>query len=141
MPENPNLKYVKWAIILIGAAAAILAVLFGNQAQGAIQTSSAVQVPAAVNTAIQVGIVLLLTAGFTWVFNTFGWDFRGLASVIGLALSTVIVAELQNLVNLVPAQWDPILSTFFYFLVLILAPAGGLYLLNSKRKEAPHTLI
>jgi hypothetical protein len=134
---NDNTKsYVKWAIVLLLAAAAILAVIFGVGAQGVLATSSAVQVPVAVNTAIQIGIIALLTAGFTWVFKTFGWDFRGLASVIGLALSTVIVAELQSLINLIPAAWDPIVNTFLYFLVLILAPAGGLFLLNRKDKES-----
>lgn len=137
-PRETNSMYLKFAVVLVIAIAAILAVVYGRSAQAAIYTSAAVQLPVAVKTAIEVGIVALLTAGFAWLFKVFGLDLRGMVPVISLAISSFVVTELQNIINLIPVQFDPFVNTFLYFLVLVLTPAGALWLLN-KDKEGNST--
>lgn len=139
--DDKTKQIARWVLAGILALAALAAVFFQNHAQGAIATSMAVQVPAAIATAIQIGVIALLTAGFTWLFNVFGVDLRGQATALGLVLSVWIVAQLQGLVNTVPAQFDPILNTLFYFLTLILAPAGTLFLLKKDKSQEPHKLL
>lgn len=138
--SEDNKKYVKFFIVIVLAAVAVIAYFQAQQVSTAIApTSMAVQVPEAINTAIQIGVIALLTAGFTWLFNVMGVDFRGFASVLGLALSTWIVTELQNIVNTLPEAWDPFVSSFFYLIVMILAPAGALFL--AKKNPEPDTLL
>lgn len=141
MPDQSKVL-ARWILAGVLAVAALAAIFFkiGGDSPGAVATSMAVQVPAAIATAIQIGVIALLTAGFTWLFNVFGIDLRGQASVLGLVLSTWIVGELQNIVNVIPAQFDPYVMTFFYLLTLILAPAGALFLLK-KRDNEPHKLM
>lgn len=136
--SDTNLKYVRIAVVIIIAVLAIGAVLIGsNQQMGVSPTSAAVEVPEAINTAIQIGVVALLTAGFAWLFQVLGIDLRGLAPTLGLAISAWVVSELQNVVNLIPAQFDPFVNTFFYFLILILAPIGALKLVRKKEEGEP----
>jgi len=133
-----NSNYPKWTLVAILAIAGILAVLFIGQPStpSAIQTSSAVQVPQSINLAIGAGLLLLLTAAFTWLFEMFNIDLRGFAQPLSLAISAFVVAELQNIVNVIPAQYDVIVQTVFYVLTLILAPLGFFRLIKTF-KETP----
>jgi hypothetical protein len=140
MNDNPNLTYVRWAVAALLAIAALVAVFLQNHIASVINTSMAVQIPEIVATAISVGIIALLTAGFAWLFKVFGMDLSGLAPVIGLAISTWIVAQLQGLINIVPTQFDPFLNAFFYLLTILLAPAGLLYI-TKGRDTQPHQLL
>jgi len=139
--DDTTKKYARWALVILLVVGALLAVFFGvGEDQGIAATSMAVQVPAALNTAIAVGIAALLTLGFTWVFNVFGLDLRGQAPVLALAISAFVSAELQNIINIIPAQFDPFVSALLYLLVLVLAPAGVLYAIK-KKDSPPHQLI
>lgn len=143
MFDDTTKKYMRWGLVALIVVGALLAVFFNvGETQGAVASSMAVQLPAALAAVIQVGIIALLTAGFKWVFDVFGLDLRGQATTIGLAISAFVVAELQNIINIIPVQYDGVISTVFYILLLIFAPAGGLYLLAKARKsEAPQRLL
>lgn len=135
---NDNTKRIAQIVLAVILALAALAAVFfkvGTDSQGAVATSMAVQIPEAVITAIRIGIIALLTLGFTWVFNVFGIDLRGQAPVLGLVLATWVTGQLQGLINITPEQWDPFLNTLFYFLTIILAPAGLIYMF--KKKDQP----
>lgn len=137
--SDSQMKWLRWGLSCLLGVLALLSVLLKNQINTSLMTSMAVQIPEIVATAINVGLVALLTAGFLWVFNTFGLDFRGLVPVISVALSAWIVAQVQDVVNTVPASFDPLLNAFFYLLTLLLAPVGLLYMF-SRQKES-HKLI
>lgn len=141
--NNKRIAQIVLAVLL--AVGALLAVFFKlpTDSQGAIATSMAVQIPEAVVTIIRIGTIALLTFGFTWLFNVFGIDLRGQAPVVGLVLATWITGQLQGLINITPATWDPFLNTFFYFLTLIFAPAGFIYMVTRPKKDAaePHKLM
>lgn len=141
--DDTTKKYARWALVALLAIGALLAVFFKvGQEPGAVATSMAVQLPAALAAVIQIGIIALLTAGFKWVFDVFGLDLRGQATTLGLAISAFVVAELQNIINIIPAQYDAVVMTVFYVLLLIFAPAGTLYLLAKQRKsENPQKLL
>ena len=139
--SDPNIKIVRWVVAGVLAVIALAAIFLQQSISTAIQTSTAVQLPQVISDAIGIGIIALLTAGFTWLFNVFGLDLRGTVPVIGLALSTWIVAELQGLVNTIPAQYDPFVSAFFYLLALFLAPAGILFLANRRASPGPARLL
>lgn len=141
--DDTTKKYMRWGLVALIVVGALLAVFFHvGETQGAIATSMAVQVPAALAAVIQVGIIALLTAGFKWMFDVFGLDLRGQATTLGLAISAFVVAELQNIINIIPAQYDGVVMTVFYVLLLIFAPAGALYLFAKARKsEAPQKLL
>lgn len=141
--EIDNSKIAKWALVVLLAIGALLAVFFrvGQDQPGAIATSMAVQVPAAINTAITVGIAALLALGLSWVFKVFGLDLRGQAPVLALAISSFVTAELQNIINIIPAQYDIVVNTIFYVLVLILAPAGLMYAFAKKKDDTTTNLM
>ena len=102
--------------------------------QAVINTSAAVQVPEVINAAIQLGITALLTAGFVWLFNTLGLDLRSFALPISLAVSGFITSELQNVINVIPMNYDIWLLIIFQAITIILAPVG-LFMLVYHRNE------
>ena len=74
-----------------------------------------------------------MTAGFAYLFDWVGLDLRGLATPLSGVLSGWVLAELQNLVNLIPAEFDPFVSIAFRIIVVILSGMGALYLLAKQR--------
>lgn len=141
--DETTKKYMRWGMVILIVVGALLAVFFKvGQEPGAVATSMATQLPSALTSVIQIGIIALLTAGFKWVFDVFGLDLRGQATTLGLAISAFVVAELQNIVNVIPSAYDAVVMTVFYVLLLIFAPGGTLYLLAKARKsETPQKLL
>ena len=74
-----------------------------------------------------------VTAGMDWVFQFTGIDFRGLATEIAGTLSAFVVLEFQNIINLIPATFDPYVSFVFTVLVVLLGGAGALRVLSLFR--------
>lgn len=88
------------------------------------QESMAVQVPEAINLAIGTGVAALLALGAAYVFQKLGLDLRGYTAPVAITLSAWIVAELQNVVNIIPEMYDPYIDFAFRVIVLLLAPTG-----------------
>jgi hypothetical protein len=100
-------------------------------------TSSAVDVPEAIELAIGVLVLAALTAGFVFIFEKTGLDLRGFALPISITISAFLVAQLQGLINTIPAQYDPVLSTVLQIIVVII---GGMGVLRLRANE-PARLI
>jgi hypothetical protein len=97
------------------------------------QNSVAVQIPEALTTAIGIGIFVLLTAGFVYLFQLTGLDLRGYATGLAGTISLFVVTELQNIINAIPEAYDPYLDMILRIIVIIVGGMGLLYL----RKPAP----
>jgi hypothetical protein len=100
-------------------------------------TSQAVDVPQAINLAIGALVLAVLTAGFVFLFEKSGLDLRGFALPISVAVSAFVVAQLQGLINTIPAQYDPLLSTVLQIIVVII---GGLGVLRLRTNEPARLL-
>jgi hypothetical protein len=96
-------------------------------------TSRAVDVPEAIELAVAALVLAVLTAGFVFLFEKFGLDLRGFAVPISVAVSAFLVAQLQGLINTIPAQYDPLLSVVLQIIVVIIGGLGVLRLRSNER--------
>jgi hypothetical protein len=95
-------------------------------------TSQAVDVPEAIELAIGVLVLAALTAGFVFIFEKTGLDLRGYAIPVSVTVSAFLVAQLQGIINTIPAQYDPLISTLLQIIVVII---GGLGVLRLRANE------
>jgi hypothetical protein len=102
-----------------------------------VATSQAVEVPQAINLAIGVAVLAVLTAGFFFLFEKTRLDLRGFAMPISVAISAWLVAQLQGWINTIPAQYDPILTVLLQIIVVIV---GGLGVLRLRANEPARLL-
>jgi hypothetical protein len=100
-------------------------------------TSQAVEVPPAIQLALGALVLAALTAGFVFLFEKSGLDLRGFAVPISVTISACLVAQLQGLINTIPAQYDPLLSTVLQIIVVII---GGLGVLRLRSNEPARLL-
>jgi hypothetical protein len=100
-------------------------------------TSSAVEVPQAIELAIGALILAALTAGFVYLFEKSGLDLRGFALPISVTVSAFLVAQLQGLINTIPVEYDPLLSTVLQIIVVII---GGLGVLRLRANQPARLL-
>lgn len=96
-------------------------------------TSQAVDVPEALELAIGALVLAALTAGFVFVFEKTGLDLRGYAVPISVTVSAYLVAQLQGLINTIPAEYDPLLSVVLEIIVVIIGGLGVLRLRSGER--------
>jgi len=122
---------------LIRTAMIITAVLFLLVSCAPAPTSQAVEVPQAISLAIGALVLALLTAGFVFLFEKSGLDLRGFAVPLSVAVSAFLVAQLQGLINTIPAQYDPLLSTILQIIVVII---GGLGVLRLRANQPARVL-
>jgi hypothetical protein len=88
--------------------------------------AQAVQVPQQINLWLVAVTFAAVAAGLDWLFLFTGLDFRGLATELAGTLSAFVVLEFQNIINLIPANFDPYVSFVFTVLVVLLGGAGVL---------------
>jgi hypothetical protein len=110
-----------------------IAMLFILAACAPRPTSSAVDVPEAIELAVGTLILAVLTAGFVFLFEKTGLDLRGFALPVSVAISAFLVAQLQGLINTIPPQYDPLLSTVLQIIVVIIGGLGVLRLRSNAR--------
>ena len=110
----------------------IMAVLFVLAACAPAPTSQAVEVPQAIELAIGALVLAALTAGFVFLFEKTRLDLRGFAVPISVTISAFLVAQLQGLINTIPAQYDPLLSTVLQIIVVIIGGLGVLRLRSNQ---------
>jgi hypothetical protein len=88
--------------------------------------AQAVQVPQQINLWLVAVTFAAVAAGLDWLFIFTSLDFRGLAAELAGTLSAFVVLEFQNIINLIPATFDPYVSFVFTVLVVLLGGAGVL---------------
>jgi hypothetical protein len=96
-------------------------------------TSQAVEVPAAIVLAIGALVLAVLTAGFVYIFELTRLDLRGFATPVSVTVSAYLVAQLQGIINTIPAQYDPFLTVLFQIIVVIIGGLGVLRLRSNER--------
>ena len=82
-------------------------------------------------------VLAVLTAGFVFLFEKSKLDLRGFAVPLSITISAFLVAQLQGLINTIPAQYDPLLSTVLQIIVVII---GGLGVLRLRANEPARLL-
>lgn len=100
-------------------------------------TSQAVDVPQAIELAVGALVLAALTAGFVFLLEKTGLDLRGFAVPLSVTVSAYLVAQLQGLINTIPAQYDPLLSTVLQIIVVII---GGLGVLRLRANQPARLL-
>ena len=100
-------------------------------------TSSAVVIPEAVVIGVSGLLLSLFTAGFVYLFELVRLDLRGVAIPLSAGVSTWIVTEMQNWINIIPDVYDPALQVALTILGVLLAGAGALRLFSRQ----PRTLL
>lgn len=108
-------------------------------AQGAVQTSAAVQIPDALKVAINGLILFGVMFGLQWVFDQFGLDLRGVGVAIAVGLSEFAILQLQGLIDIVPAQYDVLVTVALNVVLAILTSLG--YVRVALQKERARELL
>jgi hypothetical protein len=96
-------------------------------------TSQADDVPETIELALGVLVLAALTAGFVFLFEKTGLDLRGFAMPVSVAVSAFLVAQLQGLINIIPAQYDQLLTIALQIIVVIIGGLGVLRLRSNER--------
>lgn len=108
----------------------------------AVQTSQAVEVPAALKLALSALILAAVTLGLQVVFDSVGLDLRGIGSVLAVSVSAFAVAQLQGYVDAVPSQYDAVVLMVLNVAVVVLGGLGTLQALLRGGRAAellPHS--
>jgi hypothetical protein len=113
----------------------LLLVACAPTGQGAVQTSVAVTVPEALNVIIGTLMFTLVTAGFVYIFEKWGLDLRGYATGLAATLSGILIAALQHVINIIPAQYDTWVTMVLQILVIVLGGIGVLRLYAGKQAK------
>lgn len=120
--------------LMLLAAGAML--LLSACSAPAIATSNAVQIPDALKTLIGALIMSAVTVGFQVVFEWIGLDLRSLGAALAAILAGFAVSQLQGWIDLVPAQFDYLVTIVLQIIVVILSGLGVLRVtLNKSRAQ------
>ena len=95
-------------------------------------TSNAVQLPDALKLAISALILAGVTLGLQVVFDSIGLDLRGVGTAIAVAVSGFAIAQLQGLIDIIPAQYDQLITIFLNVAVVILGGLGTIRALTNR---------
>lgn len=99
-------------------------------------TSNAVQLPEALTLAISGLILAAVTLGLQAVFDSIGLDLRGVGVAIVVAVSGFAVAQLQGLIDIIPVQYDQLVTIVLNVAVVILGGLGTLQALFKRERAA-----
>lgn len=122
-------------LVLVVAVFAVPAFL-ASQNMLAVQTSSAVQLPEQLKIILSGLILAAVTLGLQAVFDFIGLDLRGEGAVIAATVSGFAIAQLQGLIDLVPAAYDQWVSIGLTVLVVILSGVGVLRAVFQRSRAA-----
>lgn len=122
------------SLLVLATVIVIVAISFN-----AVPVQSAVPIPEQINVYLTGLVFVAVTAGFVWLFKYIGLDLRGYSETISGTLSLFIVGTLQNWVNLIPPDYDAVVTIAFNIIVVILSGIGSLYVLAKQRQS--HMLL
>jgi hypothetical protein len=114
----------------------LLPFVFLLTACSAAPTSNAVQLPDALKLAISGLILAGVTLGLQVVFDAVGLDLRGVGAAIAVAVSGFAIAQLQGLIDVIPAQFDQLTTIVLNVLIVILGGLGTLRALTNRDRAA-----
>lgn len=111
-----------------------LALLALTACTTAVQTSSAVQVPIEVKLALNTLILAGAMYGLQLLFDYVHIDLRGLGAAVAAAVTEAAIMQLQGWIDLVPAQYDPVVTIGLQVLLAILVFLGGVRVFGQKER-------
>lgn len=114
----------------------VLILMFTLSACSAAPTSNAVQIPEALTLAIGALILAAVTLGLQALFDSVGLDLRGVGAAIAVAVSGFAIAQLQGLIDIIPAQYDQLITIVLNVAVVILGGLGTLQALFKRERAA-----
>ena len=114
----------------------VLILMFTLSACTAAPTSNAVQIPEALTLAIGALILAAVTLGLQAVFDSVGLDLRGVGAAIAVAVSGFAIAQLQGLIDIIPAQYDQLTTIVLNVAVVILGGIGTLQAVFKRERAA-----
>lgn len=114
----------------------IVLVVFLLSACATAPTSNAVQIPEALTLAIGALILAGVTLGLQVVFDSIGLDLRGVGAAIAVAVSGLAIAQLQGLIDIIPAQYDQLITIVLNVAVVILGGLGTLRAVFHRERAA-----
>lgn len=101
-----------------------------------VATSAAVQLPDALKLAVGALILAVVLAGLQAVFETFGLDLRGFGAALAATITGFALLQLQGVIDLIPTQYDQLLSIVLNVLVVILGGVGVLRVAGNPGRAA-----
>lgn len=115
---------MKKVFLFVAMAIGVFLVSACSPANGAVQTSSAVQIPTALAVAINGAVLFGVMFGLQWVFDKIGLDLRGLGVGFAVAVSEFAILQLQGLIDVIPAQYDLYVTLALNVILAILTSLG-----------------
>lgn len=112
----------------------LLVLLLTACAPEPVATSSAVVLPDALKLALGALILAAVTVGLQVVFDSVGLDLRGVGAAIAVVVSGFAVAQLQSLIDVIPSQYDQLVTIVLNVLVVILGGLGTLRALFNPQR-------
>ena len=101
-----------------------------------IATSAAVQLPDALKIALNGLILAGITAGLQVVFEKLGLDLRGFGVGVAAAVGEFVILQLQGLIDIVPVQYDMVVSIVLNVIVVVLSGLGYIRLIAQRDRAA-----
>lgn len=101
-----------------------------------VATSSAVQIPDALKLAIGVLVLAVVMAGLQAVFETFGLELRGFGAGIAATVTAFAILQLQAVIDVIPVEYDQLISIALNVLVVILGGLGVLRVAGNPGRAA-----
>lgn len=119
-------------ILLVLLAAVLVVPLFSHSVQG----SAAVQIPEQLKLIIDGLVLAAVMLGLQAIFDLVGLDLRGMGAAIAAVLSAFVIAQLQGLIDVVPAIYDQWLTIGIQILVYLLSGVGVLRAIFHPQRAA-----
>lgn len=97
-------------------------------------TSSAVQVPVEVKVAINALILTGVMFGLQLLLDYIHIDLRGIGATVAAAVTETVVLQLQGFIDLVPAQYDPVVVIGLQVLLAVLVFLGTIRIFGQRER-------
>jgi hypothetical protein len=101
-----------------------------------LQTSMATPIPDALKVVINGLLLVGVTYGLQLLFDLVKIDLRGLGVAVAVAISEVVILQLQGVINLIPAQYDTVVTLGFEIALSLLTFLGSIRLFAQKERAS-----
>lgn len=122
---SPFVKLLVLASLLVLSLAACTPAPTWIPAQ-AIYTSRAVQISLDLKLAFNGALLFVVMLGLQWVFDTTGGklDLRGAGAIVAGAVAEFLILQFQGLIDVIPAQYDLLVTLGLNVILAILTGLG-----------------
>lgn len=126
--------------LVIVVLSAIL-ILTGVVGSSPTPTSSAVQIPLALQFAAGAFLLGLLTTGTNYLFVAIGLDLREYAAPVSVTVAAFLTSLAQGWIDLAAVQYDPAIQLIINILVVVIGGVGTLRLWPKRQRTDDNRLL